>query len=1173
MAYKKDRRWRFGASEAGHKAIYKYLTKQGFIDYIKNCDSNNLDGDIDKVYLEPFFKATYGAFNCTQGSLAQKVRKGWKHPHVNRATKALNGILRDFCIDRVDPPIQLFFSAYDPMADTVRKVKCHFACSKIHIVSAGNKDHVCSTIIKPLEQAIIDIDPKLDKFRLCLKNDALNNLISKLHGKQRNDYEHLSLEIGIFDKGYKPPQNDDITAHNRQWRNFREEKIFCLNEKYVLSSDTGRGKTTFLRHLQLKLLEENTSMIPLYLEANKLKAIFDQRDTVEGVLEQVGQFYTGYLNGNDEGKFLNEYRSHLFFLIDGLDQIDAHGTAYVNLTEKIFGIFSNRVIIASRPSAVSHLEQDQRVSFLRLKPFGLESIKEYFGDDYQAAKELCKNCLEMLTIPMLAYMVRTLIVNKQTQGIQNRADLYKRFINYLFDHKQYIHDNLNVKRSFRRKIRQAYEKISFDAIAGTPCYLQQIPFKTADDAVNDIDIDDLLKFGIAHIFESNTSEDDDILHFTHQSFQEYLAAKHCSEDDESFALVLREKWNSKWKEVIRFLVGIRKQEVIREILAEDDNIIYSNLFLAAELCVETNVDSDLGNEIKIRLENVPDAPRYLYGTTKSYILIDPAQGIEKLFEIIKQKKRLTEKTPYDLLRSIAFLLPNTVSQILVMKLKNGIEPPIVTLQMLNALCPTLNEQDAIAISEMIDHDDRNVAWQAIEIIAKMKHIAPDLVTEKAIKGLEFLIGKSEESVYPYDVYHIFSEDFDDDSICRIADNLTKAPVSAIISTLIFLEVFDGALPDKAVDKVYEVIKLKNHEIEKLALKIISKANVADQRLETVLSEKLNSDHEPVFLAALKALKIANNISSKMVSNIIARLSAADSTLRHSILKTLVAIYPKLEQKAQSAIFQELYHIGKDMTIKPLWLFEHMLNQITGKTISEISNQLTNASGKEIIDTLKFIGTLDNFNNNTITNLVFEKLADQNENVVKAAMFAAVNYGEINNSKYASKITQLLADEKYKMTALVNLADCKFDLCDEIIEQVSCCLDDDDLGIKKLALNIFTEEKRIMRRCDTVYPQRINTEIANKIQDIVLNMPATNAIYYINIMPENLKSVLVDNVINSFEDLHPRTQDGILSFLQNHRKYITDNSISKVSHFTHLKIGSLLNSLYHDGRSIPINNAQ
>jgi len=122
-----------------------------------------------------------------------------------------------------------------------------------------------------------------------------------------------------------------------------------------------------------------------------------------------------------------------------------------------------------------------------------------------------------------------------------------------------------------------------------------------------INIKALTKFGLVNLILEMGDIIQHSLFFTHQSFQEFLAAQYISEDSKRLEAVINEMWSPKWREVIKFLAGIRGQEIVEKIYPQDngDNIIHSRLFLAAECLAEVReVRGELKEEINQKLKEL-----------------------------------------------------------------------------------------------------------------------------------------------------------------------------------------------------------------------------------------------------------------------------------------------------------------------------------------------------------------------------------------------------------------------------------------------------------------------------------------------------------------------------------------------------------------------------------------
>ena len=91
----------------------------------------------------------------------------------------------------------------------------------------------------------------------------------------------------------------------------------------------------------------------------------------------------------------------------------------------------------------------------------------------------------MLGTPILASMVRTLIVKKEDRNIKNRADLYKQFFDYIF--MEYQHGNSKLSRQLRGEVRIVLQKISYDAI-DRKMEAQKIPVDFCRQCIGDPDL-------------------------------------------------------------------------------------------------------------------------------------------------------------------------------------------------------------------------------------------------------------------------------------------------------------------------------------------------------------------------------------------------------------------------------------------------------------------------------------------------------------------------------------------------------------------------------------------------------------------------------------------------------------------------------------------------------------
>ena len=164
-------------------------------------------------------------------------------------------------------------------------------------------------------------------------------------------------------------------------------------------------------------------------------------------------------------------------------------------------------------------------------------------------------------------------------------------------------------------VKEALKRISFDALNLKEPQIQKISINlpVIEDLNREfgININALTKFGLVNLVLEMGDITQHSLFFTHQSFQEFLAAQYVSESEDSERLeaVINEMWSPKWREVIKFLAGIRGQEIVEKIYSQgndkEDNIIHSRLFLAAECLAEVReARGELKEEINQKLQEL-----------------------------------------------------------------------------------------------------------------------------------------------------------------------------------------------------------------------------------------------------------------------------------------------------------------------------------------------------------------------------------------------------------------------------------------------------------------------------------------------------------------------------------------------------------------------------------------
>jgi predicted NACHT family NTPase len=178
------------------------------------------------------------------------------------------------------------------------------------------------------------------------------------------------------------------------------------------------------------------------------------------------------------------------------------------------------------------------------------------------------------------------------------------------------------------------ESLAFKALDSKEPQIQKVSIDLYYQKEFGIPEDELATFGLVNlVLESGGS----FLFFTHQSFQEYLAAKYASKDDKLMQKVIDEMWDPKWHEVIKFLAGFRGEGIVLKVY-QRDNVIHAGLFLATECAGEVrSVDKAL---TKILQEKIKP------------LLFEIAYGYDARFAL----KNLGDKVDAEMVRQLAGML-------------------------------------------------------------------------------------------------------------------------------------------------------------------------------------------------------------------------------------------------------------------------------------------------------------------------------------------------------------------------------------------------------------------------------------------------------------------------------------------------------------------------------------
>ena len=348
--------------------------------------------------------------------------------------------------------------------------------------------------------------------------EARVELEKRLNG---NLFIPLNLEAGVLPKQEerRTSQNDETRArgdHGRRWAAF-DTKAQLLPPRgcFILSSDVGAGKTTFLCWLATELAKaaDRAAILMSFRE-------LEERDakTWAELKEGLVQTYNGKFLDADLDDFLESYYSagKLVFLFDGLDQIK-HSPQYSDLANRALRIsHGTPCLLSSRPTAVLVYEERLDITFLRLNPLSVSDQKLYFGSDYLEAQRISTFAPDLVSIPILAFVVRTLIGDQRSKLIITRSEAYKEFLQYILQKHEPHLAQAREQPGLLRNILKSFEQLSYEALAADEPQIQRIDqdfyFQKVSPETR-ANLEDLPKFGLVNLILDTTEST--LIYFTH----------------------------------------------------------------------------------------------------------------------------------------------------------------------------------------------------------------------------------------------------------------------------------------------------------------------------------------------------------------------------------------------------------------------------------------------------------------------------------------------------------------------------------------------------------------------------------------------------------------------------------------------------------------------------------
>lgn len=470
-----------------------------------------------------------------------------------------------------------------------------------------------SRLGKNTKKKIVQID--IDPFLICAQSKAREGLgnISKLPNKKRQGkYTNIVLDFVSIKETICDLQNFDpimdywisLTKMDKRRPEWTKPKIRIPSSllqdidcnKYILG-EPGAGKTTLLRKLTQEYLKKKENILPIYLPLILVREASEEALVNSCIQQLENQGYSFESNRNKANLFLKKFSSGLFHLyLDGLDETGSNAVELFSVINDLARSYPNsRTTLSCR--STFQTPSFEHAFELKLTPFNEKQLqaflKNWFNSQPTALEKLNKWLQEnnkvkkAATNPLVAALLCSLFyLNAEMPTTE--IELYERRFELLLGKWDYAKGI----KSISREIMKRYWKFIID-----------LAMEMHSRGLRTISISDANSFAEKYYDKKFHSEPTELVRdcahrgiiefetfggmsFGHLTYQEYLAAKKISEDnDVGFVFEkINDPW---WQNVIRFYASIKEDITPLVKLVIEDNstsdtieIIYDLLELA-----------------------------------------------------------------------------------------------------------------------------------------------------------------------------------------------------------------------------------------------------------------------------------------------------------------------------------------------------------------------------------------------------------------------------------------------------------------------------------------------------------------------------------------------------------------------------------------------------------------
>jgi hypothetical protein len=478
----------------------------------------------------------------------------------------------------------------------------------------------------------------LDKNRKEIESKYLNNLCSSLSNSffldlirplnvidgfvqlYLSEYSVSCIDSEEIDKrvesGIHAKQIDGLSKKVKTVTDL--ETAINGNNKIAIIGDPGAGKTTLLKHICVENSFSDSSLFPVFIA---IRDIFTLKEKIsEAINEEIRK-----KGSTDNPKFISETvikEGRLLLCVDGFDEIDIKDPIEARkilkeisnqLMEIHFQNPKNAIIISARTESwrICRKEISPIFKEFELLPFTPNNIRVFVTKWFENSDTALRNDLldefrylgwpEFASNPLL--LALTCYLFEKKGRLSNRMyKLYDKCIDLLLE--EWASSRRISKREIVKELNSDIKKDILAEIALAFHYKGKATFSRIE-LIKELE-EQLGKFGISSnqagdVFEEFTSQHglikswsfDDYYAFPHLVFQEYLSAKALRDKNEGYKDLIKRRNDPFWNNTLKIYSSMGDlSSFIGELLNENDNILHSNLFLAANCLSEGTKLSD-----------------------------------------------------------------------------------------------------------------------------------------------------------------------------------------------------------------------------------------------------------------------------------------------------------------------------------------------------------------------------------------------------------------------------------------------------------------------------------------------------------------------------------------------------------------------------------------------------